>query len=331
MTKALTKAKNPFGAVKAEQKAGGAMAAVEQSRAIAEAQAAIAIAKSFPRDQVQAMDRILNACTRPSLAERASYQYKRGGTDITGPTIRLAEAIAQNWGNMQFGIRELEQGDGFSTMEAFAWDLETNVRETRTFHVRHWRDTKSGGYKLKDARDIYEMTANMGARRLRACILSIIPRDVVDTAEEQCATTLAASADTSATAIAKMVEKFEKFGVDKKQIEGRIQRRIESITPAQVIGLRRVYNSLKDGMSEPSDWFDTPKPETPPEPPSEPEAPANVSPEMMLFLAKNSENPDLMAVVLKGLSMVEPKTDLDAERAVKDFNARKKKEGMANG
>ncbi len=70
-----------------------------------------------------------------------------------------------------------------STVEAFAWDVEeANTRQTKVFQVRHWRHTKQGGYKLTDPRDIYELVANNGARRLRACILGVIPGDVIDAA-----------------------------------------------------------------------------------------------------------------------------------------------------
>ena len=92
---------NPFEVALREQ---GALGEVEKSRAIAEAQAAMVIAKQFPRNEIKALDRILNACARPGLAEAALYTYSRGGTEITGPSIRLAEALAQNWGNIQFGI-----------------------------------------------------------------------------------------------------------------------------------------------------------------------------------------------------------------------------------
>ena len=159
-----------------------------------EVQAALVIAKKFPRDQVAAMDRILQACTRPSLAERALYQYARSGTDITGPSIRLAEMLAQNWGNIQFGIRELDQRNGESTVEAFAWDMETNTRQVKVFQVRHERHTKQRSYALEDPRDIYELVANQGARRLRACILGVIPGDVVEEAQHQCDVTLATKA-----------------------------------------------------------------------------------------------------------------------------------------
>lgn len=39
---------------------------------------------------------------------------------------------------------------------------------------------------LTDSRDIYEATANFGARRMRACILGVIPGDVVDMAVNEC-------------------------------------------------------------------------------------------------------------------------------------------------
>ena len=228
----------------------------EGQRAMAEVQAAVVMAKRFPRNQKQAYDRIMLACQRPSLAEQAVYEYARGGTAIAGPSIRLAEAIAQNWGNLQFGIRELEQRDGESTVEAYAWDIETNTRQTKTFQVAHKRHTKKGVYKLDDPRDIYETVANNGARRLRACILGVIPGDIVDAAVIQCEETLKAKADTSPEAVKKLIEAFSVFGVTKEHIEKRLQRNLESITPAQIVGMRRIYNSLKDGIASPADVFE---------------------------------------------------------------------------
>jgi len=233
-----------------------ALVEVEQQRAMAEVQSAIVLAKKFPRNQIECTDRILVSCQRPGLAEQALYTYARGGTEITGPSIRLAEAIAQNWSNLQFGIKELEQRNGESTVEAFAWDVETNVRQVKIFQVKHERYTRKGKYQLEDPRDIYETVANQGARRLRACILGIIPGDVIDAAVGQCEQTLKAKADTSPEALKKLVEAFSLFKITKEQIEKRIQRRLDTITPAQLIQLRKIYNSLKDGMSSTADWFD---------------------------------------------------------------------------
>ena len=250
---------NPF---ERPAQSGNAIAQSDQQRAIAEVQSAMMIARMNPRDQVQAMDRILNACTRPGLAEAAVYQYARGGSDISGPSIRLAEAIAQQWGNIQFGIRELDQSGGESTVQAFAWDVETNTRREMTFQVKHERHTKQGAKKLTDPRDIYELVANQGARRLRACILGIIPGDVAESAVNQCEVTMKSKADTSPEAIKKLLEAFHSFHVTKEQIEKRIQRRIDAIQPAQIVSLKKIYVSLRDGMSTPVDWFENAAPKT---------------------------------------------------------------------
>lgn len=251
---------NPFASSSVSVPTDSATASTDAARAIAEVQAALVVARMNPRDPVKAMDRILNACTRPSLAESAIYAYARGGTHITGPSIRLAEALAQGWGNIQYGIRELSQSHGVSTVQAFAWDVETNTRREIVFQVALKRDTRKGSYKLTDGRDIYELVANQGARRLRACILSVIPGDVVDAAVAQCSATQQVTIDVTPEGVQKLVESFAALGVSKIQIEKRIQRRIEAIQPAQVLQMRRIYKSIADGMSSPQDWFD-PEPE----------------------------------------------------------------------
>lgn len=254
----LTRIENPLGGAVATMPRGGigAMANTDQQRAIAEVQAAMMIARANPRDERGAIDKILNACQRHTLAEVAVYSYSRGGSEITGPSIRLAEALAQYWGNVQFGIREVEQRNGESVVQAFAWDVETNVRREMTFSVPHTRHTRKGSYKLEDPRDIYELVANNGARRLRACILAIIPGDIIDAAVAQCDATLRAKADTSPEALQKMVQAFAEFGVVQQQLEARIQRRLDTIQPAQVVALKKIYASLRDGMSSAAEWFE---------------------------------------------------------------------------
>lgn len=248
-----------------------------QSRELAETQTKYLMAERFPRNEVAAMDRILNAFSRPTLAEKAAYQFARGGSDIAGPSIRAAEAIAQQWGNMDSGWREMQRGTDatgvpFSEVEAFCIDLQARNTKRLTFIVRHWRDTKKGGYKLTDERDIYELCANQAQRRLRACILASIPGDVTEAAMQQADVTLKSKADTSPEAMQKMVAAFAEFGVQREHIEKRIQRRIDAITPAQVVSLKRIYVSLRDDMSVAADWFevDASADGAPPPPPPPP-------------------------------------------------------------
>lgn len=260
----ISKVENPMGVQTPDHGVTGQESA---AHAMAEVQAQVFMAKQFPRDSIQAVDSILNECTRPALAESAAYAYPRGGQKITGPSIRLAEAVARHWGNLEFGIKELDQRNGESSVVAFCWDLQSNVRESKTFKVKHIRNTRNGDKKLTDSRDIYELVANQGARRLRACILGVIPGDVIEAAEKQCAITLKASADLSKEGIQKLLKAFEKFDVTKEHIEKNIGCHIEAINAAQVVNLRSIFNSLKDGMSKSYDWFDIKKPkEEKPEP-----------------------------------------------------------------
>lgn len=229
------------------------------SRQAQEVQAAMVIAKKFPRDEVQSFNRIMRACQRKTLAEQAMYEYPRGGTKVTGPSIRLAEAMAQNWGNLDYGIIELEQKNGESQMMAYAWDLETNTRQTKIFSVPHIRSTKKGNVTLTDPRDIYELVANQGARRVRACILGVIPGDVIDSALVQCNKTLLS--DNGDVPLVDLVRQaaalFQNdYGVTVQMLEKFIGCKSESFSMNDLIRLKRVYKSLKDGMAKREDYFE---------------------------------------------------------------------------
>ncbi len=241
--------------VETEKQTAG-MSAVAESRASQEVQAAMVIAKRFPRDETAAFARIDKACSRKALAEQAMYAYPRGSTLVTGPTIRIAEVLAQSWGNIDFGIIELEQNHGRSTMMAYAWDLETNTRQTKVFNVDHIRHTKVGSYPLSDPRDIYEMTANQGSRRMRACILGIIPGDFVDAAMAKCEKTLRGdNSELLSDRVRKMVAAFGEFNVSQEMIEQRLGHRIEAVIETELVLLRKLYISIKDNMAHVHDLF----------------------------------------------------------------------------
>lgn len=252
--------KENLAVVEKEQPQQQALSVANEQRAIAEVQAAVTIAKRFPRDESAAREKILIACARPSLAERAIFTYARGGNDITGVTIRLAEEVARQWKNIDYGWRTIEQRIDESTVEAFAWDLESNARTTRQFQVSHRRHTKQGSYLLSDPRDIYEKQANEAARRVRACVLALIPGDIIDDARDQCEQTMNTSEEITPNKLKKMVAQFEKYGVTLAQIEKRIQRKIDAIQPAQMVQLRKIFNSLQDGMSDKTAWFESDAP-----------------------------------------------------------------------
>lgn len=224
-------------------------AAMAMTRQAQEVQAAMIVAKRFPRNEAESMDRILNACMRQSLAEAAIYSFPRGGFEVSGPSIRLAEAIAQHWGNIDFGFVELEERNNASQVMAYAWDLETNTRQSKVFTVPHKRDTKKGSQPLTDSRDIYEMIANQAARRVRSCILSIIPGDVVEAAVKQCEVTLRAGNKTPIEERRQnMVTAFSEFEITPEQLAGFIGKNIDAFTENDLARLTKIYRSIKDGV-----------------------------------------------------------------------------------
>lgn len=230
---------------------------IESSRAVAEAQGKLVIAKQFPRNEQLAYAKAMEACKRKSLAEKAMYSYPRSGSTVSGPSIRLAEELARCWGNIDFGIKELSQKDGESEMQAYCWDMETNTMSSQTFVVAHVRDTTSGKTILTKQRDIYENNANMAGRRLRARILAVLPPDLVEAAVNECKKTLAGNNDTPLIdRINNMVVAFKKFGVKIDTIEKRLNRKIDTMTAEDISEYIGIYNSLKDGNSSVSDWFD---------------------------------------------------------------------------
>ena len=182
---------NPF-AVQAPA-GGGALAAITGNAAVTEVLASIWIAKQFPRDLAEVTARMNQACSRLTLAQSATYAFPRGGTTVEGPSIRLAEALIGAWGNAEAGWKEVARhwdpkgadGNGCMVSEcvAFCFDKETNVRREISFTVNHTRDKNEyeGGKKvmkrvaLESERDVYELCANMASRRIRACILQVLP------------------------------------------------------------------------------------------------------------------------------------------------------------
>ena len=245
---------NPFANGHDARTNAGAVA-VESQRAIAEVQGRMVVAKRFPRDAFAAYSAAMNACKRIGLAECAIYSYNKGGK-VEGPSIRLAEELARVWGNIDFGINELSRSPGFggagsSEMEAYAWDLETNVRSSQRFTVAHIRDrsdSKGGNAILTQERDIYEVTANQGARRMRARILAILPPELVDDAVAQCKATIkSGGAETWQEKVRRAIMWLDGRGISAKMIADRFGHSTEEITPDELVDLRGIIQQIQDG------------------------------------------------------------------------------------
>jgi hypothetical protein len=234
--------------------------AVEQSRAIAEVQAAVVVAQQMPRDIDRATREMRRSCGQKSLAEQAFYRFPRGEETISGPTVQLARELARCFGNLQYGIVELRRDDGYgqSEMLAFAWDLETNTRSSTTFIVPHIRDTKKGSKALVDQRDIYEHNANNGARRLREMIFAILPGWYTEDAIAACWQTMNAAVGDGQAREAKITQAIAAFAemkVTERQLTQKIGAPQERWTPYDITQLEVIYRSIRRGEMNKEDEF----------------------------------------------------------------------------
>lgn len=231
--------------------------AVEQSRAVAQVQAAVLVAMQYPRNIQASLNEMRQSCQQMRLAEKAFYRFGRGGQQVTGSTVHLARELARCWGNIDYGVAELLRDDdhGQSELLAFAWDLERNSRNSTTFinpHKRTGRDAQ----RLLDVRDIYENNANAGARRVREAIFAVLPKWFTDEAEEICAATLKNGGGVPLPKrIAKCIEKFEELRVSVDQLETKVGVPTAKWTAADLAQLTVIFGSIDRGETRVDDEF----------------------------------------------------------------------------
>lgn len=229
----------------------GQATVVEQSRAIAEVQAAIIVAQQCPRNIAAAIAEMRQVCGQTAFAKKAFFRFSRGGQNVSGLSIHVARELARIWGNTAYGVNELRRDDtaAESEMLAYAWDVQKNTRVASTFIVPHKRDTKLGVKTLTDLRDVYENNANNGARRLRESIFSVLPDWFIDEAQEICQATVSgkSSGKPLAQRVADAVAAFEKLGVTVDQLESKLDRETGKWTERDLGELLVVHGSVTKG------------------------------------------------------------------------------------
>jgi len=233
----------------------GQATAVEQARAVAEVAAAVQVAQQNPRDMQRAWADMQAACSRLALAERAFYKVPMRGS---GPSVHLARELLRIWGNADAGVHELRRDDarGESEIRAYAWDQQTNVRQSRTIQVPHARMVAGERKPLTDLTDVYLSNQNIGARMVRECIFTILPADFVAEAQDLCRQTIArGDGQPLPDRIANMISRFKELNVTVGQIEAKVGRKRGQWTAADVAELAVIYGSINRRETTVADEF----------------------------------------------------------------------------
>lgn len=244
---------NPFNKNGLSASVNQGAVAIEQERAIAEAQGQIIVAKRFPRSNVAVMAEFLESCKSPEFAAKAFYTVPNRGS---GPSIRFAEELARCMGNFQFGHRELSRTAGKSEIEVFAWDVEKNSRSTRQITVEHIQDSKGGPKRLTDQADIDNKIANVAAKQMRGRIMALMPKHIIESGILACQRTIAGgNGEPLAKRLERMIAAFGRFGVQVAHLEAYLKHKLDLTTDEEMAELMGVFNALKDGTQKASDFF----------------------------------------------------------------------------
>ena len=222
---------------------------VEQSRAVAEVAAAVSTARQFPRNTSWAVEQMQMLCQRLAVAQRAFYSVPNRGS---GLSVHIARELSRIFGNVDYGVRELSRDDdkGESEMQAWAWDVETNVRSTRSFIVPHAKSTRGGRKELTDLNDIYLNNQNVAARAVRECIFSILPGWFLADAEQILRQTLERG-DGKPIEQRRIdaIDMFKGIGVTEKQLTVRLGKEVGQWGPREVADLAKIWTSInQDGI-----------------------------------------------------------------------------------
>ena len=78
---------------------------------------------------------------------------------------------------------------------------------------------------------------------------------MIEEAIDECDETMKSKEDVTPERIKSMLDAFQSFGVSREQIEQFFGRSMDAMTPRGMVKLRKIFNSLKDGVADVSDFF----------------------------------------------------------------------------
>jgi hypothetical protein len=226
--------------------------------ATAEVQAAIIIAKKFPRNEDESFRKLMRACNRSSFAGDAAYSFPRGTAKVKGPSINLAREAARVWGNIEYGILIVHDDDDMRKIKAWAWDKESNSRSFAEDTFKKLIFRKKGGWVKPDERDLRELTNRRGAILKRNCLLELLPKDLVEDALSTCEKTLRANAAQDPDSARKaIILAFSELNITPEMLEKKLGHKIAQCIPDEIAELRQIHQSIKDGNSKWSEYIET--------------------------------------------------------------------------
>ncbi len=237
--------------------AGNQSLAVSLARAEVDQQ--IATAKAMPRSITRA---VANITTLATLDEESAtecvYALPRAGKPIKGPSVRLAEIIASQWGNCRVGTRvvHVDRVEKYVEAEGVFHDLETNMAVTA--RVRRRISDKKGKLLTED---MIVVTGNAAASiAKRNAILGGVPKAVWRKAYATVEQVIAGDIKTLSERREKAMKAFAAFGVTPEQILTALGvSGIDDVNLDHMTTLTGMHAALKSGEATVEEMFAPPQ------------------------------------------------------------------------
>lgn len=229
----------------------------------AELDTQISTAKAYPREAQKAIQYATMLATMDEATAQSCYyclprKDKNGNkVEIRGGSIRLAEIIANAWGNLHAATRIVENDGKNITAEGVAWDLETNVKISMQNKVSIWFGAKDGKGGYQANADMQTMLANAAsAKALRNAIFKVVPKALVDIVRDKAMSFSIGDVKTVNAKVKEVIDKLNKMGLTTESIlEYYGYDSIGKITPADYTSLLGVGTAIKEGYIKPEQVF----------------------------------------------------------------------------
>jgi hypothetical protein len=230
--------------------------AIEQvTRGEVEIQALLAVKR--PRNPELSIQRTLaEATSNQELAAECFYTLRKGGSLIEGPSVRLAEIAARQWGNMRAGSRIVDVGDTLVTAQGYCWDLETNFV---CYQERQRRITDKVGRRYSD--DMIVTTANAAASiSFREAVIKVIGKARLDPIWRRCKEIAVGNQKSMADRYQDALNWWGKAGVSEDRLLVFLGRNNKAeVTMEDLAKLIGLSNALREGEISIDSAFPPPK------------------------------------------------------------------------
>lgn len=221
----------------------------------AELDCQIATAKAYPRDPAQCVSYAIQLATMDEATAQSCFyclpRKEKDGTkkEIRGGSIRLAEIVANAWGNIHAATRIVENDGRHITAEGVAHDLQANVKISMQNKVSIWFGAKEGKGGYQANADMQTVLSNAAsAKALRNAIFKVVPKALVDRVLEHAMTFSVGDQKTVNSKVQDLVDKLVKMGIDKENMLAYYGRKsVSEITVDDYKSLIGVGTGIKEG------------------------------------------------------------------------------------